>query len=210
MSAMKEMQIETFLEELASSNPTPGGGGVSALCGAIAAALTSMLTNLTIGKKNYLDIKDKLENIIKEATELRSELLALIDGDAEVFSKFMACYKMPQNTEEQKADRAEALQKVTKEAAEVPMEIGRKSFAVIKLAEEIVNCGNPMAITDGTISAILARAAMRSAFYNVIINLKLIKDEEFNNARYAEMAELEEKAQAIEEAVTAKTASVLG
>lgn len=209
MEKLLDTTCEKFLEELASKQPTPGGGAASALCGATAAALTAMLGNLTAGKAGS-EANDKMAlEIIIAADKLRLELAQLADDDAAVFNKFMEAYKMPKATDTEKAMRTAAIGQAAIAAAEVPMQIADKSLEVLKLARKLIVFGNPNAISDGTVSALMARAALRSALYNVKINLGLIKDDEYVAAACAKMQQLEAKAMEIEAFVLARTDEVL-
>lgn len=209
MEKLLDTTCEKFLEELASKQPAPGGGAASALCGATAAALTAMLGNLTAGKAGS-EANDKMAlEIIIAADKLRLELAQLADDDAAVFNKFMEAYKMPKATDTEKAMRTAAIGQAAIAAAEVPMQIANKSLEVLKLARKLIVFGNPNAISDGTVSALMARAALRSALYNVKINLGLIKDDEYVAAARAKMQQLEAKAMEIEAFVLARTDEVL-
>ena len=209
MEKLLDTTCEKFLEELASKQPTPGGGAASALCGATAAALTAMLGNLTAGKAGS-EANDKMAlEIIITADKLRLELAQLADDDAAVFNKFMEAYKMPKATDTEKAMRTAAIGQAAIAAAEVPMQIANKSLEVLKLARKLIVFANPNAISDGTVSALMARAALRSALYNVKINLGLIKDDEYVAAARAKMQQLEAKAMEIEAFVLARTDEVL-
>ena len=197
------------MEELASKQPTPGGGAASALCGATAAALTAMLGNLTAGKAGS-EANDKMAlEIIIDADKLRLELAQLADDDAAVFNKFMEAYKMPKATDTEKAMRTAAIGQAAIAAAEVPMQIADKSLEVLKLARKLIVFGNPNAISDGTVSALMARAALRSALYNVKINLGLIKDAAYVEQAAAKMQTLEAKALETEAFVLARTDEIL-
>ena len=209
MEKLLDTTCEKFLEELASKQPTPGGGAASALCGATAAALTAMLGNLTAGKAGSEANDQMALEIIIAADKLRLELAQLADDDAAVFNKFMEAYKMPKATDTEKAMRTAAIGQAAIAAAEVPMQIANKSLEVLKLARRLIVFGNPNAISDGTVSALMARAALRSALYNVKINLGLIKDDEYVAAARAKMQQLEAKAMEIEAFVLARTDEVL-
>lgn len=209
MEKLLDTTCEKFLEELASKQPTPGGGAASALCGATAAALTAMLGNLTAGKAGS-EANDKMAlEIIIDADKLRLELAQLADDDAAVFNKFMEAYKMPKATDTEKAMRTAAIGQAAIAAAEVPMQIADKSLEVLKLARKLIVFGNPNAISDGTVSAIVARAALRSALYNVKINLGLIKDAAYVEQAAAKMQTLEAKALETEAFVLARTDEIL-
>lgn len=209
MEKLLDTNCGAFLQALAGKQPTPGGGAASALCGATAAALTAMLANLTVGKAGREEREQQTAAIIAKADELRAELGALADDDAAVFGKFMAAYKLPKTTDEEKAARTAAIQTAAVAAAEVPMQIAEKAAQVLELAQQLIDFGNPNAISDGTVSALMARAAVRSALYNVKINLGLIKDESYIAAARAKMQRLEADALAAEEYVLAATAKIL-
>ncbi len=209
MEKLLNTNCGAFLQVLASKQPTPGGGAASALCGATAAALTAMLANLTAGKAGSEEREQQTAAIIAKADELRAELGALADDDAAVFGKFMAAYKLPKTTDEEKAARTAAIQTAAIAAAEVPMQIAEKAAQVLELAQQLIDFGNPNAISDGTVSALMARAAVRSALYNVKINLGMIKDEAYTAAARAKMQRLEADALAAEEYVLAATAKIL-
>ena len=138
MEKLLDTTCEKFLEELASKQPTPGGGAASALCGAVAAARTAMLANLTVGIAGSEENEQLTAQIIAAASKLREELTALADDDAAVFGKFMAAYKMPKTTDEEKAVRTAAIQQAAVAAADVPMQIAEKSMEVLLLARRII------------------------------------------------------------------------
>ena len=209
MSKLTEMKSADFLAALASSAPAPGGGGGAAMAGALAAALASMVCNLTIGKEKFAQQEPEVKELLDEAEEVRQSLLALVEDDAAVFNSFMACYKLPKATEAEKAARTAAIRSAAKQAAEVPLAIARASYRALMLAERLVCIGNPGVITDGACSAILARAALRCAEYNVRINLGLTKDEEYNHGVQAELNNLLKNAEELESGALALTDKVL-
>ena len=210
MSDLTALSSKEFLEKLASNAPTPGGGGGAAMAGALAAALTSMVGNLTTGKEKFAEHEIEVQDILSKVEALRVRMLELVNADAEVFKAFMVCYRLPKSTEEEKLARAEAIENSAKQAAEVPFEIAEACLTVMKLAERIAVIGNQGAITDAACSAILGRAAMRSAIYNVIVNLKLIKDDGYHEAMYAKLEALQKEAEALEKITLATTDVVLG
>lgn len=209
MSKLTEMKSTDFLAALASSAPAPGGGGGAAMAGALAAALASMVANLTIGKEKFAQQEPEVKELLDESEEVRQSLLALVEDDAAVFNSFMACYKLPKGTEAEKAARTAAIRNAAKQAAEVPLAIARASYRALMLAERLVCIGNPGVITDGACSAILARAALRCAEYNVRINLGLTKDEEYNHGVQAELNNLLKNAEELETGALALTDKVL-
>ena len=209
MSNLTDLKSTEFLTALASSAPAPGGGGGAAMAGALAAALASMVANLTIGKEKFAQQEPEVKALLEEAEQVRQRLLGLVEDDAAVFNSFMSCYKLPKATEEEKAARTAAIRSAAKEAAEVPLAIARASYKVLTLAERLVRIGNPGVITDGACSALLARAALRCAEYNVRINLGLTKDEAYNQSVQAELNNLLKTAEELEADALAATDRVL-
>ena len=210
MSKLTDLTSKDFLTALASSAPAPGGGGGAAMAGALAAALASMVCNLTIGKEKFVVQECEVKALLQEAEQARQDLLALVEDDAAVFNSFMACYKLPKTTDAEKAARTAAIRKAAKQAAEVPLAIARASYKVLQLAHRLVIIGNPGVITDGACSALLARAALRCAEYNVRINLGLTKDEAYNEQVAAELNKLLKTAEELEEQALAATDKALG
>lgn len=209
MSNLTDLKSTEFLTALASSAPAPGGGGGAAMAGALAAALASMVANLTIGKEKFAQQEPEVKALLEETEEERQRLLRLVEDDAAVFNSFMSCYKLPKATEEEKAARANAIRSAAKQAAEVPLAIARASYKVLTLAERLVRIGNPGVITDGACSALLARAALRCAEYNVRINLGLTKDETYNQSVQEELNNLLKTAEELELEALAVTDRVL-
>lgn len=205
-----ELTSTEFLDKLASANPVPGGGGGAAMAGALAAALGSMVGNLTKGKEKFAANEAEIIELLGQLEEYRHKCLQLVEEDAKVFAAFMACYKLPKSTDEEKAARSKAISSAAKNAAAVPLEIGRVSLEVLRIAARLVVIGNPNVVTDGAVSAILARAALRSASYNVRINLPLAKDAVFSEAVACELAAMDSEAAALEREVLQKTEAALG
>ena len=209
MSKLTDLTSKDFLTALASSAPAPGGGGGAAMAGALAAALASMVCNLTIGKEKFAAQECEVKALLQEAEQVRQALLNLVEDDAAVFNSFMACYKLPKATDAEKAARTAAIRAAAKQAAEVPLAIARASYKVLQLAHRLVIIGNPGVITDGACSALLARAALRCAEYNVRINLGLTKDEAYNEQVAAELNKLLKTAEELEEQALAATDKAL-
>ena len=171
-----DKSVSQFLDATASNDPVPGGGSIAASSGATAAALVEMVANLTIGKKKYENVNDEMKEISKKANDLRQQLLKYIDIDSEAFNRVMNAYKLPKDTEEQKIVRKMTIQNAMKYAASVPLEVAKKSYDIMELSMRVVESGNKNAVTDGAVSAMMARTAVLSAIYNVKINLSSIKD----------------------------------
>lgn len=186
--------IVDFVATTASNEPVPGGGSIAALSGALAAALAEMVANLTIGKKKYVEVNEEMTEIAKVLEASRNDLVDYIDKDAASFDEVMKAFKLPKETDEDKTKRSAAIQEGTKYAASVPLEVAKAAFAVMEYSKIVVEKGNTNAVTDGAVSAMMARTAVLSALMNVKINLTSIKDEEFVKNMSAEVNELEQKA----------------
>ncbi len=168
-----------FAEELSSNSPAPGGGSVAAIAGALSAALTAMVGNLTYGKKKYQNNWDKAEEISEKAQDLKQELLSLACEDTKAFNQLMKSFRMKKETEEQKQKRREAIREATKLATEIPLTVMEKSLTIMELALKIAKIGNLNAISDAGVAGEMALASCRSASLNVKINIPSLKDEKF-------------------------------
>ena len=188
---LQDLTLKQFLEKTANNEPVPGGGSISALHGAVAAALTEMLANITIGKKNYSAVEETMKLNATKASALRTEFLTDIDRDAEAYNLVFQAFRLPKDTDEQKVLRSEKIQEATKVAAMVPMEVAERAFELLDLIGETTRKGNKNAITDGCVAMMTCRTAVLGALLNVRINLASIKDERF-------VKELSEKCNRIE------------
>ena len=168
-----------FVEVLASKAPVPGGGGASALVGAIGTALGNMVGSLTVGKKKYADVEEEMYELKGKADALQKELLHLIERDAEVFEPLSKAYGMPRNTEEEKAEKARVMEHVLKDACSVPMEIMERCCEAIDLIEVFAEKGSTLAISDAGVGATFCKAALEGASLNVFINTKSMKNREY-------------------------------
>ena len=176
---LASMKINTFLSELSSNSPAPGGGSVAALSGGLSASLTSMVCNLTIGKENYANVQNEIKKTLFQSEKLRKKLTELIDEDSNAFNNVMKAFKLPKETEEQKKIRNKAIQESYKRAAQVPLDTARICLQVLDAATKVAKIGNVKSITDVAVSAIMARCGVESAVLNIKINLNSIKDEDF-------------------------------
>ena len=179
MGKLVDMNINDFLDELASNSPAPGGGSVAALSGALGTALSSMVCNLTVGKENYKEVQDEIKDVLEKSEKLRIKLTNLIDEDTNAFNDVMNAFKMPKETEQQKEERKKAIQNGYKIAAKVPLETAKTCEDILDIALIIAKIGNKNSITDVAVSALMAQAGVKSAILNVKINLGSIKDGEF-------------------------------
>jgi formiminotetrahydrofolate cyclodeaminase len=169
--------VGAFLDALASSAPTPGGGSVSALSGAMAAGLVSMVCNLTSGKKQFAEIEDEVKAIRERAEALRREFQQFAQDDVEVFGRLSAAYKLPRTTEADAASRQAAIQQVTRLAAEVPLRTAQAAVALLPLCTALAPKVGRLIVSDIGVAVVLARAAVQSAILNVEINLAGLEDQ---------------------------------
>lgn len=178
-----EKSLKDYVAEVASGEPTPGGGSVAALAGSLGSALTTMVGNLTIGRKAYneLDdeIKKEMDSYFEELYKSLEVLNRIVDEDTKAFDKVMEALKLPKGSEEEKLKRTEAIQEGYKVALEVPLRCARECLKVLRLQKIFANYGNVNAITDVGVGALLAATGLEGAILNVKINLNSIKDLEF-------------------------------
>ena len=184
-----EKNIDKFLEALASSAPTPGGGGAAALCGALGIALGNMVGNLTLGKKKYADVQEDIAELNAKAEALRAEFVALVDADAEAFAPLSRAYSIPRDD----PARDEIMEPALLRAAEAPLEIMRKCAEALELISGYAAKGSVLAISDAGCAAALCGAAMEAAALNVKINTKSMKNRAVADNINAEMNELLQK-----------------
>lgn len=201
---LADMTVKEFLEKTASGAPVPGGGSVAALSAGLAAALTEMVANLTVGKKGYETVEAEMKEVLKAGSECREKFIGDMDRDAESFNGVMEAFKMPKDTEEEKEARKAAIQKGSKEATLVPLQVAKDAFRMMEIIEKVVDNGNQNAVTDGAVAAMMARTAVLSALYNVKINLGSIKDEVFVADVAKQMEELESKVGEVEKHILSK------
>ena len=169
---------EEFIEVLASKDPVPGGGGASALVGAIGTALGNMVGSLTVGKKKYAAVEAEILFCKEKASALQQDFLALMDEDAKVFAPLAAAYSLPSATEEEKAKKAEIMEEALLAACLVPLRIMEKCCEAIDLISVFAEKGSVMALSDAGVAAAFCRSALMGASLNVYINTKSMKDRE--------------------------------
>jgi formiminotetrahydrofolate cyclodeaminase len=191
--SMMDKKGQEFLDDLASKKAVPGGGGAAAFGGAIGIALSNMVGNLTVGKKKYADVEDEVKELLKQGYAVQEELVALIDKDAEVFEPLSKAYGLPRDTEEQKKVRAETLERESKNACSVPMDIIRKAYEGIKIHRRMADIGTKIAISDVGCGVMFLKSALISGKLNVVINLNSIKDTEYVKSAGEEMDRLVEE-----------------
>ena len=189
-----DLSVIKFLDKVASNDPIPGGGSIAALNGAIASSLAAMVAGLTIGKKGYEEQSGLMESIQSVAVHHKETFVVDVDRDSEAYDKVFACFKMPKDTPEEKSARSQAIQEATKFAAEVPMSVARRAYALMDSIVEVARKGNSNAVTDACVAMMSARSAVLGALMNVRINLGSLKDLEYVKKMQSEADELEKKA----------------
>lgn len=181
---------ENFVDVLASKSPVPGGGGASALVGALGTALGNMVGSLTVGKKKYADVEADIIVLKEKADALQKDFLRLVEEDAKVFEPLSKAYGMPKETEEEKAEKARVMELALKEACSVPMEIMRKCCEAIDIIEEFAAKGSLIALSDAGVGAAFCRAALLGASLNVFINTKSMTNREYAESLNKEANEM--------------------
>ena len=204
-----DLPIKGFLNNVASGEPTPGGGSVSALCGALSVALAEMVARITAGKTNDKTVEKKMSEIMETAEKLEKVFVEDIDRDSAAYAAVIKAYKMPKETDREKKERQNAIQDALKEAARVPLEVAEMGMRALNLAEILVKEGNQNAVTDAAVGALIARSAIVGALYNVKINLLSIKDATFRDRVKHEAERIELEALAKERDILALASSVM-
>lgn len=176
---LTQQSLREFAALLASKNPVPGGGGAAALTAALGMALNSMVANFSIGKKKFIDDKEKHEELLRRGEVLREKLIDLVDKDAEFFEPLSKAYVMTSNNEEERKQKEEVLQKCLKVACSAPMETLEYTYDAIIMHKEIVNISSKNIISDVGVGVQCLKAALNSAYLNVLINLNSITDESY-------------------------------
>ena len=176
---LKDLNIVEFADETASNSPAPGGGSIAALNASMAASLLAMVAGLTVGKKKYMDVSERMEELQTELNKYKDEFVEGIDRDANSFNGVMDAMKLPKETDEEKELRSEKIQEGYKAAIEVPLGLGTKVTELYDYARELAEKGNSNAITDVAVALLNIKAAVEGAFLNVIINLNSLKNQDY-------------------------------
>jgi formiminotetrahydrofolate cyclodeaminase len=175
----QEITLTQFLDALSEGSATPGGGSVSALAGCLGSALVEMVANLTLGKKAFEPHEAELQKVREEAHSHREALADTIARDIDAYQEVMNAYLLPKTTEEDKKKRKEEIQKCLKRAADPPLFTAATSLKVMKLCQEAVEKGNPNALSDAAVGALLADAALWGGMFNVLVNLSALEDKKY-------------------------------
>ena len=198
---LADLSVEEFSRVLGSDSPAPGGGSVAALSGSLGADLVSMVCRLSIGKKGFEPFESELEGILDNGQILSKSLLKRVDLDTEAFNGVMAGFKMPKETDDEKAARRDAIQVAYKEAVQSPLGIARECLAVLRLAENLGGKSNPNTLSDLGVASQQAYAGLAGAIMNVNINLPSIKDGDFLETILSETATFLEDGGKIRDAI---------
>lgn len=193
-NALVEMKVTDFTDEVSRESPAPGGGSIAALAGALGVSLSSMVANLTANKRGSEEVDDILNKAAERCQEIKSKLIKAVDEDTNAFNQYMDAMRMPKKSDEDKKKRAEAMQKGLKTAVQVPYNTALLSCEAIEIAATVAKYGNPNSITDVGVGAQSAYTGVLGGIYNVLINLKDIKDENFVTEMKAQCIEIKEKA----------------
>ncbi len=206
----EQRTVLDYLEALGSSGPTPGGGSASALAGALAAALTEMVAQLTVGRSRFEEVADAMREVIARARQIRAELLVLMDEDERAYEAVSTAYKLPRSADEEASRRSEAIQAALVLAMSPPLRVMERACDALVLASEVAASGNPTVASDAGCAALIGEAAVRAAGLNVLANVVLLRDEQAAAGARTEVAELEERAQALRERTMAAVHARMG
>ncbi|RJR33798.1 MAG: methenyltetrahydrofolate cyclohydrolase [Desulfobacteraceae bacterium] len=203
-------ELAGFISSVSNGTPTPGGGSVSALAGSLASALVEMVANLTVNRKGFEEHQQTMIAIRDAAESLRKELLAGVTEDSRVYLEVMEAYRLPKASDEEKKRRSLDIQKRLKKAADVPFLTAKASVRVLEIALQVVENGNPNAITDGGVGALLAHAAMEGAILNVRVNISRVSDLTYNQEMERDLGLLKQKGDALKEQILAVVREKMG
>ena len=201
---VEQKTIQGFLEVLSSKEPVPGGGGASALAGALGNALGQMVANLTIGKKKYADVEAEIKELLGRMQKLQAAFVTLADRDAQVFAPLAQCYSLPSLTEEEKAYKEKVMEERLLDASFVPLEIMEHAVAMLGILEILGDKGSRLAVSDVGVGVQFIRASLLGAVMNVYINTKSMKNREKAEELNARAGQLIEEGTAWADRIYAK------
>lgn len=191
---LQDLRLKEFLEMTASNEALLGGGCSAALSAAIGAALTEMVANLTIGRKKYVKVEERMKEIAELMSRNRDHFVNDIDRDAEAYRLVMDAYNLPKNSEKEISIRNEKIQQAAKIASIVPMELAERAYNMLDVMNETLLLGNVNAVTDGKVGLLACKMAIRAALLNVRVNLENINDNKFVAEMTAKCQEIEKNA----------------
>jgi len=169
--------LQSYFDELSSNSPTPGGGNVSALCGALAASLGTMVCNLTIGKKKYADVEAEIISLKEKLALFQNDFIELAQRDNEAFNKVMEAFKLPKESEQEKEIRNSKIEEATINAAEVPSEVMKKCYDLLPILKTISEKGNKNSLSDAGVAIALVKTSVQGAYLNVLINCSSLSNQ---------------------------------
>jgi len=208
--ALAARSLSQFADEVSRPSPAPGGGSVSALAGALGAALAGMVANLTHGKSGFEERRAELETVAQRAQELKDQLVAAVDEDTQAFGAVIAAMRLPKDSDEQKAARTAAIEQGYRRATDVPLRTAELCIAALELCRQVAERGNPASISDAAVGALMARAGALGAIDNVAINLPSITDAAWVAQRRGQLAALRRRADELEQETRALVERALG
>lgn len=169
--------LQQYFDDLSSNSPTPGGGNVSALCGALSASLGTMVCNLTIGKKKYADVENEMKELKPKLEQCQKNFFELAQKDNEAFNKVMDAFKLPKETDADKEFRTQKIEEATIEAAEVPSDVMKNCYDILPLLKIVAEKGNKNSLSDAGVAIALTRTAVQGAYLNVLINCSSLNNQ---------------------------------
>lgn len=208
--AFHESSIKTFLDELSSKAPVPGGGGASALVGALSGALTHMVASLTVGKPKYAAVETDMQQLLSQSESITNRFLALMDEDAAAFEPLAQAYRLPKETEEQKAEKTRIMEEALRSAVQPPLQIMETCADVVPLIALCAEKGSVVAVSDAGVAAALCRAALEGASLNVFINTQTMQDRAYAEKLNARARELLKTVTLASDAIYQSVSSRLG
>ncbi len=191
--SLLKLNLREFANELSMDSPAPGGGSTAALCGALSSSLSSMVSNLTVGKKGYESVQTEMNKLSITAQALKDDLLKAIDQDTLAFNKVMSVFKLPKKTDKQKIKKSAAIEEALKEATLIPFQVLKNCVNALELAKNVALNGNKNSISDAGVAGLTAQAGAEGAYYNIVINLPEIQDIEFKSKIKKQASSLNKK-----------------
>ena len=202
-----DLTLVEFADETASESPAPGGGSISAYAGVLGASLATMVANLSSHKRGWDDRWEEFSMWAEKGQQYKNELIRLVDEDTNSFNKIMEAFRLPKESEEEKVARKKAIVEATKYAIEIPFKVMETAYQSMEVNKAMVEIGNPNSVTDAGVGALCARTAVMGAFMNVKINCKDLDDSEYVDDILKRGAEIQLKAQKLEQEITTITES---
>ena len=202
--------LTDYINDAASNDPTPGGGSVSALVGALGSTMARMAANFTVGKEKFKDVEDEVKELLGRCKDACSRFLDLMEEDIAAYSIVTSAYRMPRETQEEKEVRSAKIQEALTEAMQVPLEVCRQCLYMMQAGRSLVEVANPNLASDVGVAAVFTRAAFQGAKLNVLVNLANIKDKELVLMTRNEIDDAESEIAGLAEATLEKVRSIIG